>query len=483
MSTSAAAETAAPLRRRPFDELALQRAVADDWPYTRRPLPWLLAGFLAMLWFVPIDGVTLNVPLPIDAKIDRFGIMALVAGWMLFGGDKRPRGRRPLWFLGMLGTYVVLAFTSLFVNIERVVRLGAFDLSTKKLSLLLAFAIFAWFTTNAMRPSELKAFARYTVWCGALSAMLVLIEHQTGYNVFYNVFGAIFKPIATVAPSPTVIHPDPTVLDRPAIVGPTEHGLAVATMLCIALPFAIVGLLEATKRSTRIWHLLAVGMMVGAAMATERKTAVVLPIVVILVFLYYRPKQMVKMWPMVFVLVAFIHVASPGALGTITEFSGFLNTDSTQGRTSDYSASGPDLVTRPILGFGFGSNDIAQYDTYRILDNEYLGELLQVGFLGAVAYLAMIMAAMGVAHRAIRSGDPMRAGPALAASAGCAAYMAASGLFDILSFPQAPYMFMYAAAFCTVAGTGLAPAWKPRDQIGRAPAARRAVASAPVGAA
>ena len=46
------------------------------------------------------------------------------------------------------------------------------------------------------------------------------------------------------------------------------------------------------------------------------------------------------------------------------------------GRTSDYPAVVPDLLTRPILGRGYGTLDSERVDTYRIFDNEYLGAAL-----------------------------------------------------------------------------------------------------------
>jgi hypothetical protein len=436
--------------------VALRRAVADDWPYTSRPMPWLLAGFLAMLWLVPIDGVDLRVSLPVDAKIDRFAIALLVVGWVLFGGDRRPRGRRPLWFLGALGVYIALAFTSLVANAPRVIRLGELDLSQKQLALLVAFGVFAWFAVSAMRPSELPAFSTLTVVLATICAVGVIVERKTGFNAFYEVSRVILNPIATVIPSPTVIHPDPTRFDRPQIVGPTEHGLAVTTMLSIALPFALLGLLDAATRRRRIAYALAVGLLLTGAMATERKTGVVVPVVVFGVLLAFRTRQLLRLWPLVFVLAVFIHVTSPGALGTVTSLHGFLNTDSSAGRTSDYAAVVPDVVTRPILGFGYGSLDVAKADTYRILDNEYLGQLLEVGFLGALAYLSVALAAMAVARPAIRSPDPARSTPALAGLAAALAFAVASALFDVLSFPQPVYLFLFAGAVCTVAATGLA---------------------------
>ena len=43
----------------------------DNWPRTSRILPWLLAGFIAMLWLVPFNKIQLAMSTPIDMKLDR----------------------------------------------------------------------------------------------------------------------------------------------------------------------------------------------------------------------------------------------------------------------------------------------------------------------------------------------------------------------------------------------------------------------------
>jgi O-antigen ligase len=420
-----------------------------------------------MLWLVPIDAVNVKVSLPVDSKIDRFAIAGMVLLWMLFGGDRRPRGRRPIAFLAAVGVFVGVAFASLAFNLPRVIRLGELDLAQKQLALLVAFGLFAWFAVVAMRPSELRAFSRLTIGLGTLCAVGVIVERKTGYNAFYEVSRAILSPIATVAASPTLIHPDPLRVDRPIIVGPTEHGLAVTTMLSMALSFAVVALLDARTWGRRAAYGLCVALMLAGALSTERKTGVVVPVVVLAALLVYRTRDLLRLWPLVFVLAIFIHVASPGALGTVSSLQGFLNTDSTEGRTSDYAAIMPDVVTHPVLGFGYGSLDIAKADTYRILDNEYLGQLLQSGLIGVAAYLAMALAAVAVARPAARSRDRARASPAAAGLAAAVGFAVASALFDILSFPQPVYLFLFAGAVCTVAATGLrreavAPIAEPR---------------------
>ncbi len=58
-------------------------AQADDWPHTKRAMPWMLAGFLVMVFVVPFDGIIFKVHLPFDAKPDRLLIASMVGVAMM----------------------------------------------------------------------------------------------------------------------------------------------------------------------------------------------------------------------------------------------------------------------------------------------------------------------------------------------------------------------------------------------------------------
>ncbi len=427
---------------------------SDVWPRTLRPLPWLLAGFLGLLFIAPISGITLDVPSPVDPTLDRYALIVILAVWllvMMLGTGSR-HVHKPMLFLGATGLFVALALVSIIVNVGDITRLDLLGLTQNRLALLLAFVCFALFSVTAMRPSELPNFTVLLVALAALCAIGVIVERRTGFSFFYDFIGGLFDPIATVIDSPTEINPDPEVEARKTIVGPTEHGLAVTTMLSLVVPFAVVGFMD-TKGDRRWLYAAALGLMIGASLSTERKTGVLAPVAAMAVIAAYRPRAALRMLPLLVVLLVGVKVAAPGALGTITELAGASESDSTAGRADDYPAIAPEFLSSPLLGHGYGSRDILDATHVRILDNEYLAVLLTVGLFGLLAFIAMIVSPMVVAHRVIRSGDPTRAGPALAASSASAVFLVAALLFDILSFAQAPYVFFFVAAIATVAAT------------------------------
>jgi O-antigen ligase len=144
---------------------------------------------------------------------------------------------------------------------------------------------------------------------------------------------------------------------------------------------------------------------------------------------------------------------SGGQINAISQLTGGGDQASTEGRTADYEAIVPEVLTTPVLGRGYGTHNSLQHDTYRIFDNGYLDLLSEVGFLGLLAWLLLVLLPVVQANYAARSGNPMRAPPALGAAAACVAFAVATALYDVLSFPQAPYLFCFLAAMCVCAAS------------------------------
>jgi hypothetical protein len=456
----------------------------DAFPHTRRPLPWVLAAFLVMLFFVPVDSTELKVHLPVGSQIDRFAIVGLVVVWVCCGGDQRAflRTRRSKLYVGGACLFLALAIGSLLFSAERILNLGELELAEKRFALLGSFLVLSWFTLTALRFEDVRGFATFLIGLASVTAIGMIIERRTGYNAFYIWSGTILKSIATVAPSPTDIHPAVGSDGRVAVFGPTLHGLAATTMMVVVMPFALVRVFDAKVRRTWWLNALAFALMLAAATATDRKTALFVPVAVVLYLAFYRPKNVARLAPIgLVVLVALVHVASPGALGTIfTPTAGFASS-STAHRTGDFENVLPDVHAHPLIGRGFGTLNQNHANEFRINDDEYIDEIWEVGGFGLLAYLFMILAPVFTAHRAIRRGDPEVSSLALAAGAGCIAYLVVNALFDAMSFPQAPYMFFVVAALTTVAAAGPAGnsqsvrerAWQamrsPRALAGAAP--------------
>jgi hypothetical protein len=434
---------------------SLQRL--DSWPRTRRPLPWVFALFLASIFLLPIDATQLKVHLPFSSEADRFFAAGVIAVWAigLVVGKRsgrlrlRPRG----WATAMI-VFFAIAIISIVFNFDRITNLGEWATAEKRLALLVTLVgLFAVFSVS-LRVTELRAFAVLIVVLASITALGTIYEEKAHDNLFYSTASALLSPIAEVEPAPTEAGPDPSAPGRPMISGPTRHALSVASLLGMAVPFAIVFAAgSADLRRKIFWGLLAC-LIVAGALITQRRSGLIVPAVAIISLFAIRPRKFLPLIPVALIVMVAVFAAKGGSISVVSQLISGENKASDEGRTSDYEAVVPDLLTHPAIGRGYGTLDSQKVDTYRIFDNEYLGELYQTGLLGLLAFIALILTPVVIAVRyAARKDNPLRGPPALAAAAGCLAFGVASALYDILTFPQAPYLFLFLAAMCTTAAS------------------------------
>jgi O-antigen ligase len=124
------------------------------------------------------------------------------------------------------------------------------------------------------------------------------------------------------------------------------------------------------------------------------------------------------------------------------------SSNSTSGRTSDYSAVAPFINSHLLFGRGFGSFDPHKY---RILDNQMLGLLIEIGVFGVLSYAALIFAPILAVHRRARRSLTLEDDLMGAIAAGCAAFFVSNFLYDAFSFRQGPYVFFFLAALAAAA--------------------------------
>jgi O-antigen ligase len=239
---------------------------------------------------------------------------------------------------------------------------------------------------------------------------------------------------------------------RRLIQGPTQHGLEIATMLAMALPMTVVALLGSSSLRRRAVFAVAIAFIFAGCVSTYRKTGILAPVAGLAMMALLRPVQMVKLLPLGLIIVVIVHAVSPGALGSVVAQlkPERLDNQSVNQRKADYDAVHPDVFNHPAVGRGYGTYDPHKY---RIIDNEYLLRLIETGFLGLAAYLGLMLSVAGTNLRTIRQGHPQRAAPALAAAGAAAAFLVASALFDVMSFPHAPYVFLYIAGLAAACAT------------------------------
>ncbi|WP_448631435.1 O-antigen ligase family protein [Cellulomonas soli] len=142
-----------------------------------------------------------------------------------------------------------------------------------------------------------------------------------------------------------------------------------------------------------------------------------------------------------------VYVAIPGMLGTMLRlFTGISQDDSALSRTDSYDLALQFIERSPVFGRGFSTF----LPSYRILDNQYLGLLIEAGVVGTLAFLALLVTALVVAFR-LSSALPETVDRSLARA--LAACIAAAGLalatFDAFGFPQVAGVLFFAIGCVT----------------------------------
>jgi hypothetical protein len=428
--------------------LAAAASKAADWPRTTRPLPWLLFGFMAMLWLIPFDSIKLPFGGPVDVTLDR-PLLVLLAGVWLFSADVAGRRDRlrmsPIhWAFALFTAFAV--FSVLF-HAEALVRVGGLDIAIKQIALLASYGVFFALAAAILRPTEIPKMITAMLALACFTALAVIVEYRLGINVFHDWIGPMFPGYVQPAELGSVDS-----IGRKLMYGPTAQPLAVAVMLSMTLPFAFAWLLKAKERRERLIYAGIVLLLIGGAVATQKKTSMIGPLVCVAVLAAYRPKAMLRLAPLAIVLVAVVHLIAPGALGAVVDQlapGSVTKVNTTKDRVSDYEAIKPDVAAHPLIGRGYGSYD---QKLHRILDNQYLGLAIGVGLLGLIGYLAIFATSFLSAHRVARSNDPERAPPALGAAAAIVVALVSGAILDFLSFPQLPYLFCFIAAIAFVLG-------------------------------
>ena len=90
-------------------------------------------------------------------------------------------------------------------------------------------------------------------------------------------------------------------------------------------------------------------------------------------------------------------------------FTGISQDDSALSRTDSYDLAAQFIERSPVFGRGLSTF----LPSYRILDNQYLGLLIETGVVGTAAFLALLTTALVVAYRmSVRLPGPVRLGRA-----------------------------------------------------------------------
>jgi hypothetical protein len=211
------------------------------------------------------------------------------------------------------------------------------------------------------------------------------------------------------------------------------HPIEFGVVLALILPIALHRAFHAPPGRSRWAWFLAAMVGLGIPLSISRSAVVCLAVAfVVLLIGWPRARRLwaLKVVPLFLVVV---RVIAPGTLGTLwTGLLGFRNDPSIQGRANNRALVGSYVAERPFIGRGFGT---FMPERYVLLDNQYLGIVVELGFVGLLAVLLVLGVAFGLtAQVRRRAADDETRDLALALAASVAAAAAGLATFDGFGF-------------------------------------------------
>lgn len=283
---------------------------------------------------------------------------------------------------------------------------------------------------------RLETLLTRLAWLAGLISLLAIVQFLTrqtlvdkiqipGLSPIHDIRSGAAQRGGLARPSGTAIHP-------------IEFGIVLTTCLPFALHLAVHG-----RQRAKAFRFLPALLIVMVVPISISRSTILCALLVFAILLPTWP----RLWRRLTLAVigagaVALYAASPGLVGTLTSlFTGISGDSSALSRTDSYGLAFQFVSTWPVFGRGF----LTFLPQYRILDNQYLGLLIDTGVVGLGAFLATISSAILACLKARRRlTDPSERHLALACMASVCAGALGFALFDAMSFPMAAGIFFLA---------------------------------------
>jgi hypothetical protein len=425
--------------------------------------PNALVGLVLIVWLIPIRLYRLPVALPFNLELYRVAVVMLTLAFVL----GVLTGRLPLTAAGQgkpLAALAAVAVVSQFLNWNTLDPAGEAPTALKSLSYFLSFfAIFLLVVVGIENVADATKILGGLVVGGAVVAVAAIVESRTRSNLFDNLDTWI----------PGLVKEQREVIElrggRLRVHASAQHPIALGVALAMVVPIAVVLGQHAATRVRSIWWLMAAGVCALGALVTISRTIVAMAIVMTILGLLLRPREVVRFWPLLLVLPLIAHAAAPGTLGglykAIFPREGLVSDlqgrpgEGGSGRLADIDP-GLDLWRdSPLIGHGLGSVATTGVQTVAagatqaasgfalIFDNQYMSTLVMLGALGLAAAIWFVWGStIKLAKAARRQRDGEEADFVAACALSCAGFATSMFFFDAFAFVQATLIFFIMAA-------------------------------------
>lgn len=359
-----------------------------------------LVLLVAVIMFVPARRYAIPIPLPFQLEPYRL-VLGIVIVALVVALLTKPDFRwRPAAFGVPIAIMLVTVLVSFLVNGIALANSGLVETAIGGITQLLVM-LSVFFVFRQLLRSERDVMLLITVltWAGVIVSFFALIERVARTNVFLML--GSFLPVTLLREGGDV--------SRAGVArafGSAQHPIALAVALCLLIPVAIyLAKYAAWPRNEinrRLVYAGAIVMLLGGVLAAISRTAVVVLGVMFLITLILHPRVAAVLFAIAFPVVLLAAVVLPNAFDKMV--LSFLDVDSLvasqyqsagmggAGRLADLEPAMREVAQQPFFGSGFGSRIVIGDEANSfILDNQFLGTLMETGALGVIGLAAFLL--------------------------------------------------------------------------------------------
>jgi len=444
---------------------------------------WLVSGLVIVDLLIPSDGrYTLAGMNAFQLEPYRVFVILLLVGWTAsLLCDPRVKIRRT-GFEGPLGLILFALAGSLLLNPSRVG--GTMSIVIKSVSLEASFLLVIYLVVSVVRTRViLDWLVKILVSAGTIVGASAILERKLGYSIFNHEHMLLavfhFNPPSAA---------DLFRFGNSRAQASSGNAIELGAVMAMLVPFAIY---LGVTRGQRRWYGAAMVMLAGG-FASGSRTGLIAIVAMLIVFLWLRPRQTLSCWPALIPLLIVVHFLDPGAIGglyaSFNPQGGLVSSESqttygpggTLQNTSRLSRWGPELHEfanyNPLFGEGFGTRVVGRtsigeqitgfgdysfngqgslsanpQDNAEILDDQWLGTLLETGVLGVIGWLWLFgLAIKRLGRRAKLERDTPEGLLPVAMAAALAGFVASMWFYDAFTFTQGDFLMHLLIGFTAV---------------------------------
>jgi hypothetical protein len=433
----------------------------------------------AVIMFVPARRYAIPIPLPFQLEPYRLVVVIVIVA-LVVALIVNPEVRwRPVAFGWPIAIFLVTVLVSFVVNGMPLANAGLTGTALGGTAqLLLMLSVFFCFRLLLRSERDVMLLIAFVTWAGVVVSFFAVIERLSKVNVFLMLADVL--PLTLLREGGDVSRAGVT-----RAFGSAQHPIALAVALCILIPLAIYlakyAAWPAHSINRKIVYAGATIMLFGGVLAAISRTAVVVLGIMFLVTLIFHPRVAGVLFALALPVVLLAAAVIPKVFESMV--LSFLDIDSLvasqytsagmggAGRLADLEPALREAAQQPFFGSGFGSRIVIGDEANAfILDNQFLGTLMETGALGVLGLAVLLLVPPIVLLRFAfaQAAERRHAALALTIAIAISGYIAAIFFYDAFGFFQTFFIL------CMLLAAG---AWLLTEAPRRQPAERPVAAS------